>query len=103
MDSLTAIFRKHKVRLQSDQPAKDSLGAGYPVENQCHKTCAGLQDSGGGRFGVGLFPAEYMAADQADTVHTEPDFDAFWQDYLDLGSEPQAWDALFNDIEMGAP
>ncbi|KAK3109497.1 hypothetical protein LTR53_017198 [Teratosphaeriaceae sp. CCFEE 6253] len=98
LTSLTAIFRKHKIRLQADQPASISrvTTTDYPVE----QTCADHR----GRFGVGLFPADYMAPEQhVAQGEEEPDFDAMWQDYLDLGTEPQAWDDLFNDIEMGAP
>ncbi|TKA77006.1 hypothetical protein B0A55_01965 [Friedmanniomyces simplex] len=98
LESLTAIFRKHKVRLQSDRPAKGNMTTDYPREHHLHQTTADYR----GRFGVGLFPAYYMGENGSGEV-PEPDFDTMWQSYLDLGAEPQAWDALFSDIELGVP
>ncbi|KAK4929188.1 hypothetical protein LTR49_004085 [Elasticomyces elasticus] len=98
LDSLTTIFRKHKVRVQCDQPPNGVAVSEFPVEHKLHQTTADQR----GRFGVGLFPADYMG-DSEDGGLAEPGFDTMWQGYLDLGEEPQAWDALFNDIELGVP
>ncbi|KAK5677623.1 hypothetical protein LTR17_027704 [Elasticomyces elasticus] len=98
LDSLTTIFRKHKVRVQCDQPPNGVAVSEFPVEHKLQQTTADQR----GRFGVGLFPADYMG-DSENGGLAEPGFDTMWQGYLDLGEEPQAWDALFNDIELGVP
>ncbi|KAK1064110.1 hypothetical protein LTR33_012144 [Friedmanniomyces endolithicus] len=96
LESLTAIFRKRDIRLENDQPAKDNkLSTEFPSQHTFHQQTADYRYRG--RFGVGLFPADYMhvANDGSPEIpEPEPDFDSIWQSYLDLDAEVQAWDAL---------
>jgi hypothetical protein len=56
------------------------------------------------KFGSGLFPREFMKRDQQAQPGMSMDqtFDEMWQSYLDFDADPQAWSAIFADIDMNA-
>lgn len=86
LDSLTAILRKHSIRLQSTEQVSDYLNsAGNPKAAGADALAPGVNTQPG--------PSEAAAG--------EVDFDQLWQSYVNLEAsiDPQSWDALLSDIE----
>ncbi|KAK3048110.1 hypothetical protein LTR09_010449 [Extremus antarcticus] len=88
LDSLSAILRKHRIKLQSreqtDQLAEPSTAPGYG---------AGCLDNSSGALPNSSIGLENL------------EFDELWQSYIDIDAtiDPLNWDALMNDIETWQP
>jgi hypothetical protein len=89
LDSLTAILRKHSIRLQSAEQVQEVLNSsGNPIAAEANALAPGLAGQPGSSTG---YPVEA----------SDVDFDQLWQSYIDLEAsiDPQSWDALLSDIE----
>ena len=91
LDSLTAILRKHRIRLQNAEQVQDYLNStGNPKAAETNALALGPNNA---------LP-EPLPGTQVDGLNNL-DFDDLWQSYIDLDAsiDPQSWAALVNDIE----
>ena len=91
-DSLTAILRKHCIRLQNAEQVQDYLNsAGNPKAAEANALAPGWTNA---------LPESLTSCTQADGL-ANLDFDDLWQSYIDLDAslDPQSWAALVSDIE----
>ena len=89
LDSLMAVLRKHRIRLQSQEHAAEYDAGSSDL--RAAETNALVP-------GKWIIPIEKSTDENAfDSL----DFDGVWQSYidLDLSMDPQSWDALISDIE----
>lgn len=88
LESLMAILRKHKVRLQQYPVAQPS------VVDSTLWTMPGATDAN--------YINQLAPSPAQDDGLNDFNFDDMWQSYFDFGAtaEPQNWDALFNDLDM---
>ena len=97
LDSLLAILRKHRIKLQSQDQAGRSDADGFAVTTG--DTAFAVAYGSVCTHNVSSVPAEGLK----DFENLE--FDQLWQSYVDLDPtiNPQNWDALMNDIETWQP
>jgi hypothetical protein len=91
LDSLTAILRKHRIRLQNAEQVQDYLNsAGNPKAAEANALAPGSNNA---------LPESFTGAQVDGLANLE--FDDLWQSYIDLDAsiDPESWAALVSDIE----
>ena len=90
LDSLTAILRKHRIRLQNqEQVGEFESGTCYHKATETDALAPGCSAPL-----VGVMNGGLQAFDNLE-------FDELWQSYIDMEStiDPQNWGALVSDVE----
>ena len=84
LDSLTAILRKHRIRLQGQE--EHAIVAAVATSSRSNAMAHGGVD---------------ITASADVQAFIDWDFDELWQSYIDMEStiDPQSWSALVSDIE----
>ena len=89
-DSLTAILRKHRIRLQNAEQVSEYLdSAGNPKSAKADALAHGTDETSNSYTRTGMAGFESLEIDE------------LWQSYINLEAsiDPQSWGALLSDIE----
>ena len=96
-DSLVAILRKHKVKLQCDAPQIVDAAIAEPDDGQMNSNPVAHGYIEQAQYGVHALETSAFNSNATGELN----FDDLWQDFLDPrpNTDQQYWTALFNDLE----